>query len=162
MVACQENGKFIAPQGVGRQMGRTTENSHDNPRFARRGCSGFNTIFRIAKNCSRRKAHKPTQHSTAPSIEWRQQVVRDLEIGQPINSENCSETAEGVARESEDSFCGCYSISKRLKFLSLARWTAFGAKQTLAKTGGVAVPAVNSFIKATVCGRRSCATSPGP
>jgi hypothetical protein len=27
--------------------------------------------------------------------------VRDLEIGQPINSENCSETAEGVARESE-------------------------------------------------------------
>src|ERR1700726_4823731 len=30
-----------------------------------------------------------------------QQVVRDLEIGQPINSENCSETAEGVARESE-------------------------------------------------------------
>src|ERR1700726_716787 len=30
-----------------------------------------------------------------------QQVVRDLEIGQPINSENCSEAAEGVARESE-------------------------------------------------------------
>src|ERR1700724_856401 len=30
-----------------------------------------------------------------------QQVGRDLEIGQPINSENCSETAEGVARESE-------------------------------------------------------------
>ena len=29
-------------------MGRTTENSHDHPRFARRGCSGFNTIFRIA------------------------------------------------------------------------------------------------------------------
>ena len=27
--------------------------------------------------------------------------MRDLEIGQPINSENCSETAEGVARESE-------------------------------------------------------------
>src|ERR1700686_3219512 len=30
-----------------------------------------------------------------------QYVVRDLEIGQPINSERCSETAEGVARESE-------------------------------------------------------------
>src|ERR1700681_4685270 len=30
-----------------------------------------------------------------------QNVVRDLEIGQPINSEWCSETAEGVARESE-------------------------------------------------------------
>src|ERR1700732_2770762 len=30
-----------------------------------------------------------------------QYVVRDLEIGQPINSEWCSETAEGVARESE-------------------------------------------------------------
>src|ERR1700726_933995 len=30
-----------------------------------------------------------------------QQVVRDLEIGEPINSEKCSETAEGVARESE-------------------------------------------------------------
>src|SRR5579864_7789772 len=30
-----------------------------------------------------------------------QYVVRDLEIGQPINSEKCSETAEGVARESE-------------------------------------------------------------
>jgi hypothetical protein len=27
-----------------------------------------------------------------------QQVVKDLEIGQPINSENCSETAEGVNR----------------------------------------------------------------
>src|SRR5580700_7093705 len=30
-----------------------------------------------------------------------QHVVRDLEIGEPINSEWCSETAEGVARESE-------------------------------------------------------------
>src|SRR5262245_49190682 len=30
-----------------------------------------------------------------------QQVARDLEIGQPINSEECSEAAEGVARESE-------------------------------------------------------------
>ncbi len=30
-----------------------------------------------------------------------QHVVRDLEIGEPINSEECSETAEGVARESE-------------------------------------------------------------
>src|ERR1700736_1335691 len=30
-----------------------------------------------------------------------QHVVRDLEIGQPINSERCSETADGVARESE-------------------------------------------------------------
>src|SRR6516164_6322798 len=30
-----------------------------------------------------------------------QDVVRDLEIGQPINSEECSETAEGVTRESE-------------------------------------------------------------
>src|SRR5882672_12603998 len=28
-------------------------------------------------------------------------VVRDLEIGQPINSEECSETADGVTRESE-------------------------------------------------------------
>src|ERR1700694_3089367 len=30
-----------------------------------------------------------------------QYVVRDLEIGQPINSERCSETADGVVRESE-------------------------------------------------------------
>src|ERR1700740_767801 len=30
-----------------------------------------------------------------------QYVVRDLEIGQPINSEEGSETADGVARESE-------------------------------------------------------------
>ena len=30
-----------------------------------------------------------------------QDAVRDLEIGQPINSEECSETADGVARESE-------------------------------------------------------------
>jgi hypothetical protein len=29
-----------------------------------------------------------------------QDVVRDLGIGQPINSEECSETADGVARES--------------------------------------------------------------
>jgi hypothetical protein len=27
--------------------------------------------------------------------------VRDLEIGQPNNSDQCSETADGVARESE-------------------------------------------------------------
>jgi acyl-CoA reductase-like NAD-dependent aldehyde dehydrogenase len=32
----------------------------------------------------------------------------------------------------------------------------------LAKTGGAAVLAVSSFIKATVCGCRSCATSPAP
>src|SRR5438445_11188350 len=31
-----------------------------------------------------------------------QDVVRDLEIGQPSNSEKCSETADGVTRESED------------------------------------------------------------
>ena len=30
-----------------------------------------------------------------------QDVVRDLEIGQPINSAKCSETADGVTRESE-------------------------------------------------------------
>src|ERR1700738_3358848 len=30
-----------------------------------------------------------------------QDVVRDLEIGQPSNSEKCSETADGVTRESE-------------------------------------------------------------
>src|SRR5437660_6954568 len=42
-----------------------------------------------------------------------QQVVRDLEIGQPINSENCSEAAEGVARESEG--------RSRLSFLCAVR-----------------------------------------
>ena len=30
-----------------------------------------------------------------------QQVARDVEIGQPINSDQCSEAADGVARESE-------------------------------------------------------------
>src|SRR6266852_1295296 len=30
-----------------------------------------------------------------------QYVVKDLEIGQPINSDECSETADGVARESK-------------------------------------------------------------
>src|ERR1700726_174400 len=30
-----------------------------------------------------------------------QYVVKDMEIGKPINSEECSETADGVARESE-------------------------------------------------------------
>ena len=30
-----------------------------------------------------------------------QDVGQDREIGQPINSEKCSETTEGVARESE-------------------------------------------------------------
>jgi hypothetical protein len=30
-----------------------------------------------------------------------QDVVRDLGIGQPINSEECSEAADGVARESQ-------------------------------------------------------------
>jgi hypothetical protein len=28
-------------------------------------------------------------------------VVKDMEIGQPINSKQCSETADGVARESK-------------------------------------------------------------
>jgi hypothetical protein len=28
-------------------------------------------------------------------------IVKEAEIGQPINSEECSETADGVARESE-------------------------------------------------------------
>src|ERR1700676_4409710 len=40
-----------------------------------------------------------------------QYVVRDLEIGQSINSEECSETADGVARESEG--------RSRLSFLRL-------------------------------------------
>ena len=30
-----------------------------------------------------------------------QYVVKDLEIGQPINSDECSETADGVARNSK-------------------------------------------------------------
>ena len=30
-----------------------------------------------------------------------QYVVKDLEIGQPINSDKCSETADGVARKSK-------------------------------------------------------------
>ena len=30
-----------------------------------------------------------------------QNVVKDMEIGQPINSKECSETADGVARESK-------------------------------------------------------------
>jgi hypothetical protein len=30
-----------------------------------------------------------------------QYVVKDMEIGQPINSEECSETTDGVARESK-------------------------------------------------------------
>src|ERR1700756_155352 len=30
-----------------------------------------------------------------------QEAVRDLEIGKPSNSETCSETADGVTRESE-------------------------------------------------------------
>src|SRR6476660_5423461 len=42
-----------------------------------------------------------------------QYVVRGLEIGQPINSDQCSETADGVARESEG--------RSRLPFLCLVR-----------------------------------------
>ena len=30
-----------------------------------------------------------------------QNVVKDMEIGQPINSKECLETADGVARESK-------------------------------------------------------------
>src|SRR5262245_9378876 len=33
------------------------------------------------------------------SSRWTQHVVRDLEIGQPINCEECSETADGVPSE---------------------------------------------------------------
>jgi hypothetical protein len=31
-----------------------------------------------------------------------QEVVRDREIGQPINSDECSEAAKGITRESEE------------------------------------------------------------
>jgi RNA-directed DNA polymerase len=41
--------------------------------------------------------------------------VRDLEIGQPINSEECSETAEGVTRESEGrSGYRCYALYDKI------------------------------------------------
>src|SRR5712691_3147033 len=36
-----------------------------------------------------------------------QQAVRDREIGQPNNSETCSEAADGVARKSEGRSCSC-------------------------------------------------------
>src|SRR6201997_1126544 len=36
-----------------------------------------------------------------PQFKTTQQAVRDREIGQPNNSEKCSETADGVTRESE-------------------------------------------------------------
>src|SRR5204862_5338885 len=42
-----------------------------------------------------------------------QYVVKDLEIEQPINSEKCSEAADGVARESEG--------GSRLSLLCLVR-----------------------------------------
>src|ERR1700730_4175688 len=44
-----------------------------------------------------------TSSPLRPSLSFRYTQVRDLEIGQPINSENCSETAEAVARASEGS-----------------------------------------------------------
>src|SRR3954452_12284195 len=37
-----------------------------------------------------------------PQFKTDANVVRDQEIGQPSNSEKCSETADGVTRESED------------------------------------------------------------
>src|SRR6202051_3013382 len=55
-----------------------------------------------------------------------QQVVRDLEIGQPINSENCSETAEGVARESEGR-----SRLSRLRAVSLEQGRTGGRRSGL-------------------------------
>ena len=36
-----------------------------------------------------------------PEFKTEKYVVKDLEIGQPINSEECSETTDGVARESK-------------------------------------------------------------
>src|SRR6266851_1267573 len=55
---------------------------------------------------SKKPPCRPTRQGYRGRLIWlgarqTQQAVRDLEIGQPINSENCSETAEGVARESE-------------------------------------------------------------
>jgi hypothetical protein len=43
-------------------------------------------------------------------------VAKDLEIGQPINSEECSETADGVARESE----GVKSSESRMREICLS------------------------------------------
>src|SRR5215475_13208370 len=37
----------------------------------------------------------------SPSSRPTQDVVRDLEIGQPSNSEKCSETADGITREAK-------------------------------------------------------------
>ena len=42
-----------------------------------------------------------SQQALAAPKATTQDVVKDLGIGQPINSGQCSETADGVARESE-------------------------------------------------------------
>src|SRR6202022_4260106 len=71
-----------------------------NASILEQGCAGH------SPNSANRK-HQITRHPwrtsspLRPSLSFRYTQVRDLEIGQPINSENCSETAEAVARESE-------------------------------------------------------------
>src|SRR6202521_2273700 len=71
-----------------------------------------NCTFRLSGGRRRalQWAPPPTRHrgSRVTPVEGRdlssrqtQQVVRDLEIGQPINSEKRSETADSVTRESE-------------------------------------------------------------
>src|SRR6202790_2089538 len=51
-----------------------------------------------------------------------QYVVKDLEIGKPINSENCSEAADGVARESVKSCprAGCGRSACPIKVIGVS------------------------------------------
>jgi hypothetical protein len=74
-------GLLSANQGA-RSQGRKAPWGHTTPIVARR--------LAEAPGEGRGLSSRQTQY-----------VVRDLEIGQPINSEECSETADGVTRESE-------------------------------------------------------------
>src|SRR6266436_5705246 len=86
-------------QGKRTQHGKPQGVVSDDQPDAREGQAGCSGGWRRGSQYCRSRL-TPVEGRDLSSRQT-QDAVRDPEIGQPINSEECSETAGGVARESE-------------------------------------------------------------
>jgi len=110
-------GRHRRLAGTGGVRGRSRNRQREKPGVYRRLGAGQRrreicrfSLHRGEQAVNRRpdrsrpgRACRPTRRAEGRDLSSRQtqDAVRDQEIGQPINSEECSETADGVARESE-------------------------------------------------------------